>query len=363
MVAAGGSVARAVAIHDSTRFKGDIDLFLYATEPAAAEAIVDAMAAELAPTHLRYDTVRATSFIPETETERVERFKASGWGSKWRPMPPKPATQAYGVPVEGTDDRVIQIVRMLHASRSHVIESFDLAPCRVLARWAAEGEGEGEGAGAGTGAGVPAGTAADSRVIAGETTATGSGAATGDATPAKDGGSGSGAPTKSGSGALAAGSSTRASAGGLVVEGSASWLACVRHMAFPVDTRCWGRATTARVLKYMSRGYEAFLPGIERGAMKPRAATRMAHGDTSLGGLLDAEAAILAARASKPAYPFGTPSYLLWRAPKEQTIEPNQRVMPIEALRFARIVGHASGCECSRGGRQSLGASTIASLA
>ena len=66
--------------------------------------------------HVRYDTPRATSFIPESSAERATRFQSLGYGGRHGRAPPKPPAAVAGaaVPVEGTDARIIQVVRFLY---------------------------------------------------------------------------------------------------------------------------------------------------------------------------------------------------------------------------------------------------------
>lgn len=45
-----------------------------------------------------------------------------------------------------------------------------------------------------------------------------------------------------------------------------TWALSMRRMAFWVDPRCWSAASTIRVLKYVAKGFEAFLPGLPRRA-------------------------------------------------------------------------------------------------
>lgn len=75
--------------------------------------------------------------------------------------------------------------------------------------------------------------------------------------------------------------------GGAEAFAHPSWLVAVRHGAFPVDLREWNRASVARVLKYVAKGLDAYLPGLRRDDLSPTAkATPPRNG---IGGLLWAE--------------------------------------------------------------------------
>ena len=39
-----------------------------------------------------------------------------------------------------------------------------------------------------------------------------------------------------------------------------TWIPCMKHMAFPVDTATWGRASPLRILKYYKKGFDVFVP-------------------------------------------------------------------------------------------------------
>ena len=57
--------------------------------------------------------------------------------------------------------------------------------------------------------------------------------------------------------------------GGLQIKASPSWMQAVKNKAFPVDMTCWGEASISRVIKYVTKGFDAFVPGARRSALKP----------------------------------------------------------------------------------------------
>lgn len=76
-----------------------------------------------------------------------------------------------------------------------------------------------------------------------------------------------------------------------------SWVAAVRHMAFPLELEKWSHAMVARVLKYHMKGFDVALPGARSGAMlKPRGTLRHIPGETGLRVLFAAEASITRTR-------------------------------------------------------------------
>lgn len=109
------------------------------------------------------------------------------------------------------DDTVVQFVLRLYDDPVHVIEFFDIPPCKVMAYYEAA-----------------QGAQAD------QTT--------------------------------------------LVIKATQTWVECVRHMAFPVDLSCWGEASAARVLKYVTKGFDAMVPGVRRAALRDQFATVDANG-------------------------------------------------------------------------------------
>lgn len=55
--------------------------------------------------------------------------------------------------------------------------------------------------------------------------------------------------------------------GNFTIKAAPSWIPAMRHMAFPVDTTCWGHATVVRLLKYKMKGFQVYLPGNRREAL------------------------------------------------------------------------------------------------
>lgn len=51
--------------------------------------------------------------------------------------------------------------------------------------------------------------------------------------------------------------------GGLVVRAAPSWLPAMRHMAFHVDLQRWSVSSPSRVMKYVTKGFEAYVPGLD----------------------------------------------------------------------------------------------------
>lgn len=72
-----------------------------------------------------------------------------------------------------------------------------------------------------------------------------------------------------------------------------SWIEAMRHMAYPLDVGQWTRATVARVIKYHVKGFEVFVPGLVRSALKPTAASADSPDDASFTRLLTIERRLL----------------------------------------------------------------------
>lgn len=53
----------------------------------------------------------------------------------------------------------------------------------------------------------------------------------------------------------------------LVAKCTPSWIASMRHKAFPLDISQWGLASPIRVMKYIAKGFDVFVPGLRRMAM------------------------------------------------------------------------------------------------
>lgn len=52
----------------------------------------------------------------------------------------------------------------------------------------------------------------------------------------------------------------------LVAKCTPTWMATITKMAFPVDLTNWSRASAIRIIKYMSKGFDVFVPGLRRSA-------------------------------------------------------------------------------------------------
>ncbi len=57
--------------------------------------------------------------------------------------------------------------------------------------------------------------------------------------------------------------------GSLVVRAMPSWVVAMRRMAFSVELDRWSTTTAVRVIKYITKGFDAYVPGLRRAAIKP----------------------------------------------------------------------------------------------
>jgi hypothetical protein len=121
LVLAGGSVVGGVGKFVSPG--DDFDLFVYGLNREQANALSDDIEVMFRATH---DVVeissRAISLIPKEEPS-----------DKSKPWFPRSASRPI-------DKKIVQVILKLYADRSEVIGSFDIAPCKALARCTAEGE-------------------------------------------------------------------------------------------------------------------------------------------------------------------------------------------------------------------------------
>lgn len=175
VVAAGGFVAGAVL--DLALPGADVDLFVHSCDLRFAHRIASCFG-------------RAPGFYGFRQTEKAITATVDGLD---------------GAPV------AVQIIKRLHHDRAQVVASFDMSPCKVLAR----------------------AVSGDTRTWTTRVTRT----------PRAPGVSGE-----------------RASA--FVVECMPAFVACARTMAFSVDYLEWSTSSTFRILKYASKGFRVYLPGI-----------------------------------------------------------------------------------------------------
>lgn len=75
---------------------------------------------------------------------------------------------------------------------------------------------------------------------------------------------------------------TKNAQGTLDVFVTESWIEAITRMAFWVDTDCWSAASTSRIFKYYIKGFDVFVPGLRRKALKH--AVRM-HARAPNGGI------------------------------------------------------------------------------
>jgi hypothetical protein len=148
LLVAGGGVLGAAAV--GVEPGSDWDVFVHSTDASGANAVLAAMKEALEGSHDVSVSKGAVTFLPReasgvpTPWERVY-----GLGAAWLPdvvtglpasaplSPPPGPSAAMPPPV------ALQLVRCLYRDPSQVLQSFDLAPCKVLARFASSHRGEG----------------------------------------------------------------------------------------------------------------------------------------------------------------------------------------------------------------------------
>ncbi len=106
MVLAGGAVLGAVVKNCAEG--ADYDLFLYGLDTAAADDLSNSLVTRYEETHDIHESKRALTFVPKT-------------GS--------------GIISEGREGAVFQVILRLHRDRAQVLEGFDIAPSKALARF------------------------------------------------------------------------------------------------------------------------------------------------------------------------------------------------------------------------------------
>lgn len=55
----------------------------------------------------------------------------------------------------------------------------------------------------------------------------------------------------------------------IVAKCSPTWVEAIAKMAFPIDLANWSRASAMRIVKYMAKGFDVFVPGLRREALLP----------------------------------------------------------------------------------------------
>jgi len=80
----------------------------------------------------------------------------------------------------------------------------------------------------------------------------------------------------------------------LTVRCAPTWIPCMRRMAFPVDLKRWSTTSVYRTYKYLSKGFEVYVPGASRSSARAAKEERKVHGlDTGLPELYDLEYKVL----------------------------------------------------------------------
>ena len=81
--------------------------------------------------------------------------------------------------------------------------------------------------------------------------------------------------------------------GNIVIKAAPIWVDAVRYMTFPVDLVGWGEASVSRIFKYISKGFDAMVPGARRAALKTE---EKSLGSTAIGSLFLMESMFKAKR-------------------------------------------------------------------
>lgn len=192
---------------------------------------------------------------------------------------------------EGYTGAVWQLVGRLHRDRAQVLEGFDLAPCKALARIAPDG----------------------ALVV--------------EALP---------------SWVEAMRASSPARAHPVPALGPSARLTpfpppSAGTRAFAIDTSVWSESTISRTYKYIAKGFDCMVPGTVRAAFLPITA-ELRHNDVTIRGLFEAELYAIKVRTN-------------WRQPRPWMRRPlpfaskDAPLTPIEARIIARRVGFASDYE------------------
>jgi hypothetical protein len=106
MVLAGGAVLGAVV--KKCAEGADYDLFLYALEKDAADDLSNSLIKRFDETHDIHESKRALTFVPKSRGQIIS---------------------------EGREGAVFQVILRLHRDRAQVLEGFDIAPSKALARF------------------------------------------------------------------------------------------------------------------------------------------------------------------------------------------------------------------------------------
>jgi hypothetical protein len=127
VVLAGGSVTGAVVA--GVEAGEDYDLFLHGLNAVEAEALAEALVARLSDTHLVRQSRFAITFVRKDEA--VATGGDGGGGG---------AGDASAAAARAHDKRsTVQLILRLYRDRSEILESFDFAPAKAVARWDADG--------------------------------------------------------------------------------------------------------------------------------------------------------------------------------------------------------------------------------
>ena len=214
LVVAGGAIVGGVG--KFVEAGDDFDLFVYGLGAAAADELSDNIEKMFRSTH---DVVeissRAISLIPKEKPAKAWFSGSAAAGSRSNVASTHPG-----------EKKIVQIILKLYTDRSEIIGSFDIAPCKALARCTAEGD--------------------------------------------------------------------------VIVEALPIFVECMHSMTFYSDSWSrWAPSSVPRIIKYLAKGFECVIPGMHREAfveMPPKC--KMALGDVTLRGLIDAEGEALRARRS-----------------------------------------------------------------
>ena len=75
----------------------------------------------------------------------------------------------------------------------------------------------------------------------------------------------------------------------LRIEAAPEFFVAMRHGAFPISPWAWSGASVARVLKYVSKGFDAYYPGLKRSCVRPALKDSPGDEGRSCSGLFYAE--------------------------------------------------------------------------
>jgi len=184
----------------------DVDLFIYGLDQDGSSAVMQAIetlvASEFMDSHsvAKYDVTRSPAAITFTLKDQAKESLVSCEGNC---VDHCERRRLF------TTQRSFQVILGLHRSRSQILEYFDLAPTKVLAR-------------------------VD--------------------------------PASMNKRVTRHAASVGANGVQLIVEALPSFVESLRRMAFHVDIMYWSPASVARITKYITKGFECAVPGVRRAA-------------------------------------------------------------------------------------------------